>query len=94
MKYKAVLMAVDGDFVTDYESKSVADVYKRANDAGSRWFFYPFIFVIRSDSQAAVPNRRVIDVGLSEFLNLEGKSIKTVQKFFADNQDAVVSLLS
>lgn len=40
--YAAVLIAPDGEYVTDFESDSVAEVWDRVNNMGSRWYFYPF----------------------------------------------------
>lgn len=40
--YAAVLIAPDGEYVTDFERDSVAEVWDCVNDMGSRWIFYPF----------------------------------------------------
>ena len=75
--YKAILFHPEGDFVTDFsERKTKEDVWSMVNDMGSRWIFYPIVFV--------ATDKRIVDTpeGL-EFL--KGKTIKTVQKYLADN---------
>jgi hypothetical protein len=39
-------MSFDGEYVTEGEFDSINDAWQRANDMGSRWFFYPFHFVV------------------------------------------------
>jgi hypothetical protein len=47
MKYKALLVTPDGDWVTDYWGCDTKhEVIEKLENQGSRWFFYPFQFVI------------------------------------------------
>jgi hypothetical protein len=44
--YKAVLFHPEGDFVTDFTNRNeIEDVWDMVNDMGSRWIFYPIVFV-------------------------------------------------
>ena len=45
-KYQAVLVAPDGDYVTDYLADTVKEVEEAVADQGSRWFFYPFVVIV------------------------------------------------
>lgn len=56
--YKAVLMAPDGDYVTDYEADTVGQVEDALADQGSRWIFYPFTVVVRA---GAVTDETIIE---------------------------------
>ena len=47
-KYQAVLMAPDGDYVTDYSADTVEDVWQGMSDGGSRWYFYPLGVVVEA----------------------------------------------
>jgi hypothetical protein len=39
-------MTYNGDYVTEGKNfKTIDSAWERANDMGSRWFFYPFCFV-------------------------------------------------
>lgn len=40
--YAAVLIAPDGEYVTDFERDTIDEVWDCVNDMGSRWYFYPF----------------------------------------------------
>ena len=75
-KYCALLVAPDGDYVTDYYADTKEEVIEQLKDRGSRWFFYPFEFVItRSNRVVAAPPE------LSEFVR---KSVNSVVKTFRE----------
>lgn len=67
-------MSFDGEFVTEREHfQTVQAAWEHDNDMGSRWFFYPFRFVVTGETIKSAPD-------LLE--HLQGKRIKTVQKIF------------
>lgn len=69
--YQAILFHPEGDYVTDFrESETKQDVWDRVADMGSRWIFYPIIFVATDKTVVDTPE------GLE---HLKGKRIKTVQ---------------
>jgi hypothetical protein len=74
--YKAILFHPEGDFVTDFnDNNEVQDVWDQVADMGSKWVFYPLVFVAADKTIKDTPN------GL-EFL--KGKRIQTVKKYFID----------
>jgi len=72
--FKVMCMSFDGEFVTEQpEFKWIDDAWEYANDLGSKWYFYPFHFLIENKTIKDTP------VHLEYFKN---KRIKTVQKIF------------
>lgn len=80
--YKLICMAFDGDYITegnvfsdDRAFETIADAWERSSDMGSRWFFYPFHFVVTESGLtiADAPD------GLEIF---NGRRVKTVAKIF------------
>jgi hypothetical protein len=50
-----ICMAFDGDYVTEgRDFQSVDAAWERSNDMGSRWFFYPFHFVMTESGKTVV----------------------------------------
>jgi len=87
--YKAILFAPNGEFVTDYEAESIAEVWRLIDDGGSRWFFYPFPFVITADSRL-LERKRI----LASPYGLEmctGRAMRKVQRFIESNSEALVN---
>lgn len=81
--YSAILMALDGATVEDYEAPTVDEVWDLFNDAGSRWFFYPIPFVVR----AGESDRRRIVAAARGFEQFEGCAISTVSREIAADQE-------
>ena len=75
-KYKALMFAEDGEYITDYEGNTVNEVWKAADEGGSRWFFYPLRFVVRSGR--VTDNTRVVDTP-ELFSHYKGKTVKTIK---------------
>lgn len=48
--YIALLFAPDGDFTTDFRSETKDEVLNKLSDMGSKWLFYPFITVIKTNN--------------------------------------------
>ena len=72
--YKLICMSFDGDYVTERDNfDTVQDAWDHSNDMGSRWFFYPFHFVVKNLTIKDSPD-------LLE--GLTGKRVKTVQRIF------------
>jgi hypothetical protein len=79
-KCKLICMSFDGEYVTELPRnvdsfESVQEAWEWADDMGSRWFFYPFSFVVTESGETIkdTPN------GL-EFLR--GKQVDTIVKLF------------
>lgn len=77
MTYKLIVMSFDGDYQTEpYEFVKVQDAWDHAADIGSKWYFYPFGFVIdESDIVVAAPDLMT---------HLEGVSIDDVAAHFKE----------
>lgn len=91
--YKAILFSPDGeDYVTDFERKTKEEVIEAIDNMGSRWIFYPIVGIIRSDSRATIPNKRInIEGGI--FDNLNGIAVKSLMAFIKANQEMVLAEL-
>ena len=87
--YKAILFHPEGDFVTDFENNTIEEVWESVNNMGSRWFFYPLVFVIK--------NKTIVDCP-EGFPNFKRKRIKTLQKFletaWEDRADKICNVLN
>jgi len=80
IKYCALLVAPDGDYVTDYYSDTKEKVVKKLANRGSRWFFYPFEFVVTERLG------RIVDAP-PELEFFKGKSVKKVLEIFKETSD-------
>ena len=76
-KYCALLVAPNGDYVTDYHADTKEEVIEKLANRGSEWFFYPFEFVTTEKLGRIVS----APPGLSMF---ERKSVKTVIRAFKE----------
>lgn len=73
-KYQLICMAFDGAYVTETpEFESIEDAWEYSNNLGSKWYFYPFHFVIKGVTIKDTPDQ------LRYFNN---KRIKTIKKKF------------
>ena len=86
--YKAILFALDGDWVTDFEEDTVQEVIDQLANRGSRWYFYPLEGVIRVEGSS--DQKRVVDMA-PPLGSLKGKSIKTVRRFIEDNFENIMA---
>jgi len=77
MGYRAILFALDGDWVTDFPSDTKKEVIDKLANKGSRWYFFPLEAVIVDTLPFS--SRRLVDVApeLECFL---GKSVKTIAR--------------
>lgn len=72
--YQLICMSFDGDYVTEQpEFESIDDAWEHSNNLGSKWFFFPFHFVIKNITIKDTPEQ------LKYFNN---KRIKTIAKKF------------
>ena len=77
-KYKLICMAFDGKYKEENPVfDSIEKAWEYANDLRSKWFFYPFSFVVSESGKT------VIDAGYG-LTHLEGKRVKTVQRIFKE----------
>jgi hypothetical protein len=78
--YQLLLVACDGEYVTDCEGQTVDEVWNQANELGSRWIFYPFRFVIKKVDDYKIKNEKIVDAG--EFEQLNGIKVQTLLDTF------------
>ena len=67
MKYQALLVSYDGDYVTDFEGKTINEVLEQLVNRGSYWWFFPFEFIIKNPLKNL--NGRIIDAPIKVFKN-------------------------
>ena len=82
--YSAICFAPDGERVRDFYSDSKDSVLHEIENMGSRWIFYPFVFIATEKTIVDTPD-------CLEFL--KGKRIKTVERFFKENEGFAIGLL-
>lgn len=82
--YSAIFFAPDGEHVRDFYSDSKESISGKIENMGSRWVFYPFVFIATKRTIVESPN-------CLEFLN--GKRVKTVERFFEENEDIAIEML-
>lgn len=72
-----ICMSFDGEYVTEKraEFETIQDAWSHANDMGSRWYFYPFSFVVSNSGQTVIDATEGLEF-------LKGKRVKTVSAFF------------
>lgn len=77
MTYKLIVMAFDGDYQTESpEFENIDDAWTYAGDLGSKWFFYPFAFVLNQAGEV---------VGTPELMqHLEGLTLEDVASHFKE----------
>ena len=82
--YSAICFAPDGERVRDFYRDSKESISKEIEHIGSRWIFYPFIFIATEKTIVEAPD-------CLEFL--KGKRVKTVERFFKENEGFAIGLL-
>lgn len=76
MKYKLICMAFDGDYKEERPLfDSIEDAWSYSNDLGSKWYFYPFHFVVTESG-------KTIRDSISELSQYCGLRVKTVSNIF------------
>lgn len=73
--YNLLVVSFNGDTQLERVNGDVKDCWERSNDMGSKWYFYPFHFVVSDKTVIDTPN---------ELNNFKGKRIKTLLKSFKD----------
>jgi hypothetical protein len=76
-KYRLICMSFDGDYVNGSRDtfESIADAWEESNDMGSRWYFYPFHFVVTESGQTVVAAPELLT-------RFERKRVATVRREF------------
>ena len=73
-KYQVICVSFDGEYKRETpEFDTIEKASQYGNDLGSKWYFYPFQFIVSGETI------RKAGYGLTHF---EGRRIKTVQRIF------------
>ena len=80
--YNLMVVSFDGDKKIETVNGDVNDCWEHSNDMGSKWYFYPFHFVVSEKTVIDTPNE------LSIF---KGKRIKTLLKVFKATNKRLVN---
>ena len=81
---KLICMAFDGDYVTDSEHNNIDDAIDASANIGSKWFFYPFHFIL-SGSKVIETGQgliRMSDKKAYSELMFKGRKFQTVINTF------------
>jgi hypothetical protein len=92
----AILMAPDGDWVSDYYGCSTKDeVWNKLDDQGSRWFFYPFHFIVVDNGKSwrVAKEMHIVDVLFSLKKELLHKTIEDASTWMKENPDYAIYML-
>lgn len=71
--YNLLVVSFDGQTQLERVNGTITDCWDRSNDMGSRWYFYPFHFVVSDKTVIGTPE---------ELSRYQGKRIKTLLKDF------------
>ena len=74
--YKLICMSFDGDYQTERaEFETVRQAWNHSEDMGSRWYFYPFHFVVRASGKTVAGAPYMMEY-------MKGMRVATVAKIF------------
>ena len=89
MTYSLCCFSFDGDYVIEGAPfRSIRDAWKRCNEMGSRWFFYPIPIVISQESSLIVDCCDEIQ----KLADLRGKSVEEFKGFLSDWQPVIEAM--
>jgi len=75
---KLICMSFDGEFVTEGEFKTIEECWKHSEDMGSRWFFYPWHFVLSDSGKTIIDTPEIMEWA-------KGIRLNTLQRIFNAN---------
>ena len=83
-RYKAILFAPDGTWVTGYRGETKKKVIERIVNRGNHLIPYPFGGVILYEGKPTKSSQRLVDVAPNLHSSLVGESIRTVSEWLED----------
>ena len=72
---KLICMGFDGEYKTEKQFKTVQECWNHSDDMGSRWYFYPFHFVVTDSGKTVIDSPYRLE-------NFNRKRVETVCKIF------------
>lgn len=86
-QYKLICMSFDGEFVTD-SIGTLEDCLNRSANMGSKWYFYPFHFIVTiGNGKVVETSTGLVVMGTGESFQsklFKGRKLSTVKKVFAN----------
>jgi len=91
-KYELILISADGeDFVTDCEAPTKEGVLRCASELGSRWYFYPYNFLIKiPKDKLKILNSKILDAGDMEFFN--NKTVRWAMNYIREHKEELADV--
>jgi len=87
MTYQAILVAPDGEWVTDFRGReTIAEVEEELANMGSRWYFYPFHGVITDYVLGARKSQRLVSCAWP-FEEYKGRTVATFTRAIAETPE-------
>lgn len=87
--YDLICMSFDGEYVRDSRHKTVKEAEETSADMGSKWYFYPFHFIVKNktviESFGSLVNMKTGEAYLPKLFNR--KRLTTVKKVFKGLSD-------
>ena len=75
---KLICMSFDGEYVTENPVfESIEQAWDHSNDLGSKWYFYPFHWVVTESGKTIKDTPDLLKI-------FKGKRVKTVEMVFKD----------
>lgn len=90
--YTTLCMAPDGEFITDGKFDTIEEAADNSADMGSRWFFYPFHFIVKHEpvgSRESLLRKRVLMSGHG-LDHLTGRTVRTAAEYVKSNWEQYV----
>ena len=76
MKYQLLVMGFDGEYKIEGLFHSISEAWDRSNDMGSRWYFYPWHFVVTESGKTIIDSPEMLQ-------HFNGKRLSTAVKHFS-----------
>ena len=73
--YQLICMSFDGEKVKEGEFDTIERAWEHASDLGSKWYFFPFSFVLTASGKTIADSPDCMDY-------LNGKRLSTVRNLF------------
>jgi hypothetical protein len=87
--YDLIMMSFDGTTVKDSTHRTIEEADEACNNLGSKWFFYPFPFIVSGSRIVACGGGlvRMSDKKLYSELMFKGRKLETARKVFKQTSE-------
>lgn len=69
-KYNVIFFSIDGEYQKEKEFDTIEEAGRYINNIGSRWFFYPFPYIVKGN--------KIVES--CDYIYLNGDTIEEAQK--------------